>query len=86
VVWQRPWLPLYLATLDGLPVPTEVANLHHLGIAVPAGRHRLRIATDRRPLHRAAWGALAGGLVLLALSLLGGGSGRQRRLARVDPG
>ena len=69
LVWRRAWLPLYLATVDGAPAPTVVANLQRLGIEVPAGEHRIEIWTDRRPLVYSALGSLAGlvGLVLVAL-------------------
>jgi hypothetical protein len=69
LVWRRAWLPLYRATVDGAPAAPAVANLHYLGVEVPAGRHELRVWTDRRPLARAAWGAVAGAALLATLAL-----------------
>ncbi len=65
---QRAYLDLYRATIDGLPAPTAVANLHRLAVEVPPGEHRVRLQVDRRPT-RVGW-ALAllglGGLAALA--------------------
>ena len=69
LVWRRAWLPLYRASVDGAPAAPVVANLHHLGVEVPAGRHAVRVWADRGPLARAAWGALAGAALLAALAL-----------------
>ena len=69
MVWRRAWLPLYRASVDGSPAAPVVANLHHLGVEVPAGRHAVRVWADRRPLVRAAWGAVAGAALLAALAL-----------------
>lgn len=70
VVFARAHLSLYRATLDGAPAPVVIADLCRVGVEVPAGVHRLVLATDRRPTRVAA--ALAGlgllGLVALALS------------------
>jgi hypothetical protein len=59
LVLQRANL-LFLADLDGQPAPVLTANAHHTGVRIPAGHHRVRFWIDRRPLHRALWGALAG--------------------------
>ncbi|MFY9825781.1 MAG: hypothetical protein WAM82_30685 [Thermoanaerobaculia bacterium] len=59
LVLQRANL-LFLADLDGKPAPVLTANAHHIGVRIPAGRHRVLFWIDRRPLHRALWGALAG--------------------------
>jgi hypothetical protein len=67
LVVQRAHQPLYRAFLDGRPVPIEAANLHRLGVAVPPGRHRIEIRTDRRPLRRSLLAALAGLAGLAAL-------------------
>lgn len=69
LVWQRAWLPIYRARVDGHEAPPQVANLHRLGVEVPAGEHRVRIWADRRPLTRAAWGSLAGLLLLAAVAV-----------------
>ncbi|MDY7091733.1 MAG: hypothetical protein SX243_02040 [Acidobacteriota bacterium] len=66
VVWQRAWLPLYRATVDGREQTVEVANLHRMAVRVPAGEHVVRIATDRRPL------ALGTGLSALGLLWVAG--------------
>lgn len=64
LVARRNWLPIYRATLDGGPVPIELANLLHLGIAVPPGRHRVEVAADRRPTR---WAFAVAGLAFAAL-------------------
>ncbi len=66
LVVQRADLPIYQATIDGRPAERRIANLHRIGLPVPAGRHRIEIATDRRPLHRSTAAAL-GALLLLPL-------------------
>jgi len=68
LVWRRAWLPIYRATVDGEPVHAVAANLHHLGVPVPAGEHRVEVRLDRRPLAAATVGAAAGlaGLAVLA--------------------
>ncbi|HEX2165332.1 MAG TPA: hypothetical protein VHM02_15420, partial [Thermoanaerobaculia bacterium] len=68
LVWRQAWLPIYRATVDGLPVPTLAANLHHLALPVPPGRHRVHLAPDRRPLHLALLAAGLGALTLLVLA------------------
>ena len=77
LVWRRAWLPIYRATVDGRPVPTLAANVHHLGVAVPAGVHRVEVRPDLRPLAAAAAGSAAG-LALLA-ALAGWGAAARRR-------
>ena len=70
LVWQRSYLPLYRARVDGRDAEPLVADLHRLGVEVPAGEHTVEIWADRRPLARSAVGSLAG-LLLLALLALG---------------
>jgi hypothetical protein len=65
---------LFEATIDGRPAEVLTANAHRIGVPVPAGRHRVRLAVDRRPLRRSLAGMAAG---LLGLVLLGR-SGRRR--------
>ncbi len=60
-----------LADLDGRPVPVLTANAHHIGVRVPAGSHKIRFWIDRRPLHRALWGALAGLIGIVGLGWWG---------------
>ncbi len=75
LVVQRADLSIYRVTLDGKPAERRIANLQRIGIPVPAGRHRVEIETDRRPLHRSTAAALA---ALLLLPLLGWFGGRVR--------
>ncbi len=72
---QRAFLPLYRATLDGADVPLVAANMHRLGIDVPAGRHSVRIWVDRRPFEASS------AIALLGLVLLCGVSWRLRSTA-----
>ncbi|HXO22744.1 MAG TPA: hypothetical protein VOA87_22715 [Thermoanaerobaculia bacterium] len=65
LVIQRAHLPLYRATVDGRPAPIVIANLQRMAVAVPAGRHRVRVWIDRRPLAASMLG-VAAGLVGLA--------------------
>ena len=65
LVIQRAYLPLYRATVDGEETPIRVANMHRMGIELPAGEHAVRLWVDRRPL------AAAGVLSLLAAVGLG---------------
>lgn len=68
LIARRNWLPLYRAFLDGEETKTAVANLLHLGIEVPAGRHLVRVEADRRPLNAAfAVSGIAAVLLLAAL-------------------
>ncbi|MEM7049402.1 MAG: hypothetical protein AAF604_07070 [Acidobacteriota bacterium] len=69
LVWQRAYLPLFEATIDGAPVPTEVANLHRLAVEVPAGEHVVRLALDKAPFFRALGGSALGALGLVLLWL-----------------
>ena len=65
---RRAWLPLWRVAIDGAPAPTLIAQVARLGVALPAGRHRVRFWIDRRPL-AAGFGLAALGLVLLVLVL-----------------
>ncbi len=60
---RRAFLPLWRVAIDGASASTVVAQVAHLGVAVPAGRHQVRFWIDRRPL--------AAGLGLALLGLLG---------------
>ena len=62
---RRAFLPLWRVAIDGESAATVVAQVAHLGVAVPAGRHQVRFWIDRRPL--------AAGLGLALLGLLGVG-------------
>ena len=50
LVVQRAFQPIYRATVDGVPATLRIANLHRFGVDVPAGRHRVDLWVDRRPL------------------------------------
>lgn len=63
LVVQRARL-LYKAEIDGKPAEIVTANLHRLGVEVPAGRHSVRFWIDRDPLER-SFLAVALGLALL---------------------
>jgi hypothetical protein len=58
-VIRRAWQPLFAARADGRPIPTLPVNLNLLGVAVPAGRHRVVIEVS-------AWPEIAAGAVALA--------------------
>ena len=68
LVWQRAYLPLYRATIDGGDAPVVVANAHRIGVELPSGRHVVRIWADRGPTRRSLWLVALG---LLGLPLLG---------------
>ncbi len=55
LVVQRTFHEIYRATVDGEGAVLEPANVHRLGVAVPAGEHRVRIWADRGPT-RWGWG------------------------------
>lgn len=82
LVVQRSDLPIWRATVDGRPAPIEPANLFRIGVEVPAGRHRVRLWVDRRPLYASAAGSALGLLGLAILALYGGGLGGGRALLR----
>jgi hypothetical protein len=70
LVVQRTHL-LFEAALDGHPATIYTANGYRMAVDVPQGRHRVRFWIDRRPLHRALAGALAGLLMLPGLAWWG---------------
>ncbi|HVT57362.1 MAG TPA: hypothetical protein VHR45_03095 [Thermoanaerobaculia bacterium] len=78
-------LLLYRATVDGAPASVVAANLHHTGVEVPAGRHRVRLWVDRTRFHRAL-GAAALGLALLPALGWWPGTGGRRPLLRSPVG
>jgi hypothetical protein len=75
LVVQRAYL-LYKANVDDRPAPVLTANLHRLGVEVPAGRHRVVFWIDRTPLARSFFAVALGLALLPALATAGS---RQRR-------
>ena len=75
LVVERAWQPLWQATVDGRPAAVGPANLHRMAVALPAGRHEVRLAVDRRPLR---WSAAAAALGALGLVALARGAPRRR--------
>jgi len=72
VVLLDAWDPGWRATLDGVPVPVEIAELAFRGVRVPAGRHAVEMRYAPR--------SLPVGLALSALGLaLAVTAGRSRR-------
>ena len=72
---RRAYLALWRGSIDGREAPTVIAQAARLGVALPAGQHRVRFWIDRRPLAAGLFLALVG-VGLLALVL--------RRPARPD--
>lgn len=70
LVVQRAHLPLWRAWLDGDEVPVRVANLYRMGVEIPPGEHRVRLAVDRRPLLASTVVAALGLMGLLALGVV----------------
>ena len=48
------------------------ANTHRIGIEIPAGKHRVKLFLDRRPLYASLLGFLAGLMMLPVLARWGG--------------
>ncbi len=67
LVVHRAHLPIWRAVVDGRPADLVAANLHRLGLELAAGRHRVRLWVDRRPLGAAL---AAAGLALAAMLAL----------------
>jgi hypothetical protein len=81
LVVQRALL-MYRATLDGKPMLPHVANLHHNGLPVPAGHHRVRLWIDRTNFRRAVAASAAGVAALLLLTAWGAWHARGPRSDR----
>lgn len=75
LVVQRAWLPIYRASVDGVPAPVAVANLFRVAVEVPPGLHRVRLWVDRRPFHL---GWLLSAFGLAAIMVLGRRARRSR--------
>jgi len=68
---------LFQATIDGRPATVYTANAYRIGLDVPEGRHVVRLAIDRAPLHRSLAGAAVGLLLLPGLAWWGRRTQRQ---------
>ena len=66
LVFSRTYFPAWRARLDGERVPVVVANARDLGVAVPAGRHRVELDYDRTPFRLGV--ALQAAAVLFAVA------------------
>ncbi len=75
LVLRRAHLAIWRAEIDGVEVPTRIAQLTRLAVEIPAGRHRVRLWIGQLSLAAAGAGALAG---LVALLVLAWRSGRPR--------
>lgn len=71
LVVQRSLLPIWRGTVDGEAAELLPANLYRIGVRVPAGRHRVRLWVDRRPLVLSGAAALLGLLGLAGWAALG---------------
>ncbi|HYS83032.1 MAG TPA: YfhO family protein, partial [Anaeromyxobacteraceae bacterium] len=70
-----PWFPGWQATLDGTAVPLARADYAFMAVAMPAGRHRLRLEYHPTQLGRGI--ALAAGTMVALLAAL---AWRRRRM------
>ncbi len=63
-VFQRAYLPIYRARVNGRPAELVAANMHRMAILLEDGEHEIELWVDRRPVVAAA------GLSLLTLLVL----------------
>ena len=70
LLFSRTFFPAWRARLDGARIPVSVANARDLGVAVPAGRHRVEIEYDRSPFRRGVALQAAAFLAVLAVAAL----------------
>ncbi|HVS01103.1 MAG TPA: hypothetical protein VMW27_31085 [Thermoanaerobaculia bacterium] len=82
LVVQRAYHPIWKATVDGRPATVLPANLYRMAVRVPAGSHRVRLAVDRGPFHRALAGTALGVLLLPVLAVWAGRSRKSREQVR----
>lgn len=80
LVVQRAYF-LYKAKLDGRTVPIQTANLHRLGVEVPAGRHHVSFWIDRSALAKSFYAVALGLALLPILAAFGTRSGRKKTSA-----
>jgi len=69
LVLQRAFLPIYRARANGQRMSIVAANIHRLGIELPAGDHRVEIWIDRRPLWISTVVAVVALVVLITVAL-----------------
>lgn len=74
LILRRAHLPIWRATIDGVPAPTVIAQLTRLAVEVPPGAHRVVFSISRWPLRISS--AVAA-LALAALVVLGWRDGRR---------
>jgi hypothetical protein len=68
LVLRRAFQPLYAASAEGKPLPTLPVNLSLLGVEVPPGIHRVRVAVSAMPEKLAGGVAVVAFLVTLGLA------------------
>lgn len=73
LILRRAHLPIWRATIDGVPAPTVIAQLTRLAVEVPPGPHRVVLSISRWPLRLSSATAL---LALVALVVLWRRDGR----------
>ncbi|MEM9554908.1 MAG: hypothetical protein AAGC60_11660 [Acidobacteriota bacterium] len=78
VASERAWLALWRARVDDTEADVLVANMHRIGVAVPAGTHRVTLWVDRRPTRVAVTASLLALATLLALAVRGRAPRRMR--------
>ena len=83
LVVQRSYLPVWRAAVDGKRAEVLPTNVYRMGVRVPAGRHRVRLWVDRRPLHLSG-AATALGLAGLFLLAVFGGERRRAESIQVE--
>jgi hypothetical protein len=68
LVLRRAFQPLYIASVEGKPLPTLPVNLSLLGVEVPPGMHRVRVTAGAGPEKWAGAVALVAFLAALGLA------------------
>jgi hypothetical protein len=81
LVVRNPWDTNWHATVDGRPVPLQVADFVMQGVGVPAGAHTVELTYRDPAVADGVWISVGGYLVLLVLGLVW-----RRRDRRGSPG
>lgn len=81
LVVRNPWDTNWHATVDGRPVPLQVADFVMQGVGVPAGTHTVELTYRDPAVAYGVWISVGGYLVLLVLGLVW-----RRRDRRGSPG